>query len=115
MYLSFNEYKAFGGELNNAEFNRFAYRAEREIDNATLDRCKSLTVIPECVKRCVFELVTFFSENAKSGTVATMTGFSNDGYSVTYAEQKSSQEQIADIIHTYLAEDDNNLLYCGVE
>ncbi len=115
MYLSFNEYKAFGGELDNTEFNRFAFRAEREIDNATLNKCKSLTVIPECVKRCAFELIAFFANNAKNGTVTTMTGFSNDGYSVSYAEPKSSQEQIADIIHTYLAEDDNELLYCGVE
>ena len=114
MYLTYNEYKAFGGELDNTEFNRFAFRAECEIDNATLSKCKSLTVVPECVKRCVFELVAFLNKNAKDGTITTMTGFSNDGYSVSYTEQKSVQEQISETIYTYLAED-SNLLYCGVE
>ena len=112
MYLAYEEYRTFGGELNNTEFNRFSFRAESEIDNATFGRCKELTEIPEAVKRCVFELVEFFSKNSKNGAVSPIQSFSNDGYSVSYVEQKKPQEQIADIIYTYLANTD--LLYCGV-
>lgn len=112
MYLAYEEYRTFGGELNDIEFNRFSFRAESEIDNATFERCKGLTEVPDSVKKCVFELVEFFSKNSKNGAVTSVQSFSNDGYSVSYASQKNAQQQIADIIYAYLANTD--LLYCGV-
>ena len=113
MYLTYEEYKSHGGTLNDAEFNRFNFRAECEINNATSDRCKSLEKIPEEVKRCCFELVSYISKNAQNGAASSVAGFSNDGYSVSYVDKKTAQEQISDIIYTYLASTD--LLYCGVE
>lgn len=112
MYLSYDDYKSFGGNLNNTDFNRFRFRAEKEIDNATLDRCKTLDTIPEEVKRCEFELVEYLSKNAKGGSASAVSSFGNDGYSVSYVEQKTAQEQIYDIIYTYLSGTD--LMYCGV-
>lgn len=113
MYLAYEEYKNFGGKLDKAEFDRFCFRASYEVDNATLSRCKTLSTIPEFVKRCVYELTEYFSKNAKNGSVSAVASFGNDGYSVSYADQKNAQEQIADIIYTYLANTD--LLYCGVD
>lgn len=113
MYLAYEEYRTFGGELNNIEFNRFAFRAESEINNATLNRCRDLFEIPQEVKRCVYELTEYFSKNTKNGSVSAVASFGNDGYSVSYVDQKSAQEQITDTIFTYLANTD--LLYCGVD
>lgn len=113
MYLTYDEYKALGGTLSNAEFDRFCFRAACEIDNATLSRCKTLSEIPETVKRCVYELILYISKNSNNGSVNSVSSFSNDGYSVSYAEQKTAEKQIYDIIYTYLA--DTGLLYCGVE
>ena len=112
MYLSYDEYKNYGGKLNNTDFNRFSFRAEREVDNATLNRCKEMEKIPEEVKRCVVELVDYISKNAQNGSISLVSGFSNDGYSVSFANNKTAEQQIYDIIYTYLAS--TGLMYCGV-
>lgn len=114
-YLSFDNYKDMGGKLSKAEFDRFAFRAECELNNATFGRLAKLENIPESVKRCEFELITYFSLTTKNGDNSSITSVSNDGYSISYSEQKSPQSQIQDIIYTYLADDENNLLYCGVD
>lgn len=113
MYLTYEEYTGYGGTLNDTEFNRFNFRAECEINNATLDRCKKLTEIPEEVKRCQYELVLYLSKNSQNGSISAVSSFSNDGYSVSYVDKKTAQEQISEIIYTYLVGTD--LLYCGVE
>jgi len=112
MYLTFEEYKGYGGTLSDAEFGRFNFRAECEINNATFDRCKSLSPIPEEVKRCCFELVTYLSKNAQGGAASSVSSFSNDGYSISYTDKQTAQEQISGIIYTYLVGTD--LLHCGV-
>lgn len=112
-YLTFDDYISIGGTLTEAEFNRLEYRAERLIDNATQGRIKGTDSIPEAVKRCAFELVLYLAATAESGSAAAVSGFSNDGYSVTYAEQKSAEQQIYGIIYDYLA--DTDLMYCGVD
>ena len=111
-YLNFYEYQRMRGTLNIVDFNRFCFRAECEINRATLDRVKTLKSIPDEVKLCEFELVNFLSKVARDGAASDISSFSNDGYSVTYSEKKDVQAQIYDIIHTYLANTD--LLYCGV-
>ena len=113
MYLDYEKYKEYGGNLSNTDFDRFLFRAEKEIDNLTQNRCKTVTDIPEEVKRCVYELIIYLSNNAKNGSVSAISSFGNDGYSVSYTEQKTATEQIYDIVYTYLA--DTGLMYCGVE
>ena len=113
MYLTYEEYKAYGGTLSNTEFDRFSFRAECEINNATLDRCKNLEEIPEEVKRCEFELIAYLSKNTQNGSASAVASFSNDGYSVSYTDQKTAENQIHDIIYTYLVNTD--LMYCEVD
>ena len=113
MYLTYEEHKAYGGTLSNTEFDRFGFRAEQEINNATQNRCKTLKEIPEEVKRCVFELVEYLSKNSKNGSVSAVSSFGNDGYSVSYVDKKTAEQQIYDIIYTYLS--GTGLMYCGVD
>lgn len=115
MYLTYTEYTQFSGTLSEAEFNRFCFRAECEINNATFGRCKQLADndIPEAVKRCMFELIEYLSENTNNGAVSNVQSFSNDGYSVAYVEKKTAQAQIYDIIYTYLS--CTGLMYCGTD
>lgn len=112
-YLTFDDYISMGGTLADTEFNRFEIRAECEINNATQGRLKTADKIPETVKACMYELILHLSNTTKNGNSSAVSGFSNDGYSVTYAEQRTSAQQIYDIIYTYLA--DTDLLYCGVD
>lgn len=111
-YLTFDEYISMGGALAETEFNRFEFRAERLIDNNTQGRLKNADTVPEAVKRCMLELVTYLSKTAENGDNSAVASFSNDGYSVTYAEQKTAAQQTYDIIYDYLA--DTDLMYCGV-
>lgn len=113
MYLDYEKFKEYGGKLTDTEFDRFLFRAEKEIDNVTQNRCQTLEKIPDEVQRCVFELVVHLSNTAKNGTATAITGFGNDGYSVSYAEQRTPSQQIYDIIYTYLA--NTGLMYCGVD
>lgn len=113
MYLTYDEYIAYGGKLNDADFDRFCFRAECEINNATLSRCKELKEVPAEVKRCMYELIVYLSKNSQDGSISAISSFSNDGYSVSYTDKKTAQEQISGLIYTYLAETD--LLYCGVD
>lgn len=109
MYLDYGEYKVFGGNLSNADFIRFAFRAKKEIDNATFKR---ITEVTDDIKHCMFELIEYISANMQNGTVSGVTSVSNDGYSVTYAGGKNGDDNIYDIISTYLPAE---LLYRGVE
>lgn len=112
-YLTFDDYIAMGGTLTDTEFDRLEYRAKKLIDNATQGRLKNADSIPDEVKRCMFELLAYLTDTLKNGSVSAVSGFSNDGYSVTYAEQKNATGQIYDIIYDYLA--DADLMYCGVD
>lgn len=113
MYLTYEEYTAYGGRLDNTDFGRFTYRAESELNNATFDRIKSLLPVPECVKRCEFELILYLSQNAKNGAASSISGISNDGYSISYDTKKSAEQIIYDIIFTYLG--NTGLMYCGTD
>ncbi len=113
MYLTYEEYTAYGGKLGNTDFDRFSYRAESELNSTTFDRIKSLLPIPECVKRCEFELILYLSQNAKGGDAASISSVSNDGYSISYGNSKSAEQVIYDIIYTYLG--NTGLMYCGTD
>lgn len=111
MYLTYEEYQAYGGTLSNTDFDRFSFRAECELNNATFDRIKSIMPIPECVKRCEYELVLYLYNNSQNGAVSNISSISNDGYSISYSDQKTAEAALYNIIYTYLS--NTGLMYCG--
>lgn len=113
MYLTYDEYKAYGGTLSDADFDRFAFRAGSELDNATFNRTSKLITIPECIKRCEYELVLYLSKNSKTGNAAAIASFSNDGYSATFVNPKTAQKEIYNIIYSYLS--GTELMYRGTD
>lgn len=113
MYLSYDEYTTYGGNLPEVDFDRFRFRATQLIDSETQGKIKNLSSIPEQVKRCMFELIIYLSNCGRDGSVSAVTGFSNDGYSVSFADVKNAGNQIYGIIYDYLS--DIGLMYCGVE
>lgn len=113
MYLKYDDYISYGGKMDNANFDRYCFRAGKEIDNATQNKCRELATIPPEFKRCMFELVEYFSKHIQSGSPLAVSSFGNDGYSVSYVDQKTAEQQIYDIIYTYLS--GTGLMYCGVD
>jgi len=114
MYLEFDDYKKLGGNLPEAAFKRFAFRASQLIDKETLKRLvgfdlESDALVKEAVTRCMFELIEFQSKNDILDKNKAVKSGSNDGVSVTYAEVELGKESL-NIINTYLS----NVIVNGV-
>ena len=60
-YLTFNEYKAMGGTLDQTPFNILEFKARREIDLETQGRLVNLQEHRQETKMCVFELINLFN------------------------------------------------------
>lgn len=124
-YLSYPEYKGYGGTLDETPFNLLEYEARRKINSRTQGRLNGIEEIPYEVKLCTFSLI-----NAIEGYVSTSIGNkkisseSIDGYSVTYATGNQIQEiikskniELDDIIFDQLQGvqvNGTNIIYLGV-
>lgn len=90
MYLTYEEYRAYGGALSETAFNNAEYEAEVKIDHYTFKRLSGDTEIGERVKRAVYKIVGLIADyNAYVDKVSNMdnpvvSSMSNDGVSETY-------------------------------
>lgn len=124
MYLTYEEYAGMGGKVEDFAFPRLAYMASKKIDRYTQSRVKAMGEIPQAVKMCVFELVNalFAADPVKVASEAQLSGFSNDGYSESYAEALTPEKleyNLYGIIKDFLSDETNDegvpLLYVGVD
>lgn len=124
-YLTYNEYKALGGSLDQTPFNLLEFEARRIIDNRTLQRLKSIKEIPEEVKMCMLSLVDTINSYAnKSQTSKNISSESVGSYSVNYATGtqiqeivKSKNAELTDVVLTYLTGvivNGEHVVYSGV-
>lgn len=136
MYLTYTEYQALGGTLDETAFNDLEYEASTYIDWVTFNRLHGETLIPESVKRCVYHIIKLLynkmvasclpSEDGQSadGVNASIASQSNDGVSVSFNTVSakdvidSSKKEIQDVIKRYLQGVTNSLgrklLYRGL-
>lgn len=136
MYLSYDEYKSYGGTLDETTFNEYNFEAESWINYWTFNRMINETDISENVKRCAYKLINVAKQRADAltlgsassdsgaGTSAAITSQSNDGVSVSYNVLSASQvfniskAEIKGLISRYLQGVRNSLgqlvLYRGL-
>lgn len=134
MYLSYAEYQAMGGTLDEATFDDYSFEAEAKINWYTFNRLKKDTTFPEEVKRCEYRLIKLLQDMAKAtadgadtdgtGLVAGIASQSNDGVSVSYNTLsakdmlETAEAQIQKTIDQYLSYVTNELgkklLYRGM-
>ena len=109
-------------------FNLLEFEARRQIDTRTFNRLKNGENIPQEVKICEYNLINSINEFAKSTSNVANNGNvaseSTDGYSISYITSdkiseivKSKQDEINDIIRTYLLGviyNGEHLMYIGV-
>ena len=98
MYLTYEEYTEFGGDISALDptaFENLEFEARTQIDWWTFGRLKNEATYPEAVKRCMFKLIELLDKqqkvlmvdavdeegNIKAGLMARQ---SNDGVSSTY-------------------------------
>ena len=135
MYLTYAEYTAMGGTLDETTFNDYCFEACAKVNWYTFNRLKNDTVIPEEVKRCVYKLIKLIEDMNKAaaidgtgensaGMVAGIASQSNDGVSISYNTLsakdmlESAQAQVETTIEQYLTYVTNELgkkvLYRGM-
>lgn len=124
MYLDYETYVSMDGDVVEAAFPRLSYLAGKKIDRYTQNRVQAMRAVPEAVQRCMAELINAMGQSDPTETASTapLSGFSNDGYSESYAKPltaESLESALYGIICDYLASesDDNGtpLLYLGVD
>lgn len=124
-YLTYDEYKALGGSLDQTPFNLLEYEARRIIDSRTLQRLKRIKEIPEEVKICVFSLINLLnSYTTENQTSKNISSESVGSYSVSYITGTQIQEtinsknaELNDVVLTYLTGvivNGEHLVYLGV-
>lgn len=93
MYLTYAEYQAYGGTLEEATFNDFEIEAETTIDWYTFSRLQDDTVFPERVKRCMYQLIKL--AQAKQSTLVPGEAVTEDGNAVTAAISSRSNDGVS--------------------
>ena len=101
-YLTYDEYKALGGLLDQTPFNLLEFEARKEIDKYTFNRLVNLETQKQEVKLCIYNLINQISYNQ-----ANLNGIASesiDGYSISYTSQNTSEisQKTRNIIETYL-------------
>lgn len=124
-YLTYAEYKSYGGKLPETAFSRLEYKAEKKIDRMTYNRLRNEASISNNVKRLVFEIIGIMNNTDYSNEsyVPAIVHEENDGYSVscdadTVMSISQSDMTINQTIIDYLSFERTSagilLLYCGV-
>lgn len=109
VYLTYEEYKGYGGDLPETDFILFEHRARKRIDYWTDCRVQNMAEVPEAVKLCMMQIIKF---DGKFGTDAqtdnpVVASFNTDGYSESYG---SASDQAA-AAETSLYKTVRSLLY----
>lgn len=125
-YLTYDEYKALGGTIDQTPFNLLEFEARKKIDERTFGRLKNVVVLPQEIKMCMFALINSISgySSCISSNNKSIASESIDGYSVSYTTGGTMQEivnsknvELNDIITTYLfgvIVNNEHILYIGV-
>lgn len=123
-YLTYQEYKALGGTLDQSPFNILEFEARRLIDIKTQNRLKDSQEVPQEVKLCEFNMINSIERYVStSEEIKNIASESIDGYSISYITPKEAGQVVAsknielnDIIRTYLLGviyNDEHLLFVG--
>ena len=136
MYLTYLEYKTYGGTLDETTFNDIEFEAQCIVDWYTFNRLQNETSFPEAVKRCVYKIMQYIqaqssvngigdpNSESTDGVGAGIASQSNDGVSISYnvlsaqAVMDNSKAEIEQTVKQYLSCVKNSLgkkvLYRGV-
>lgn len=123
-YLTYDEYKNYGGELSETAFKPLEFKARKRIDYLTNSRVQDMKQIPDAVKLCTYILIDM--ENAvgrdAQATKPAITSFNTDGYSENYGQRMdgdTASVQMNEATKEYLYGEKNDngipLLYRGTD
>ena len=123
MYLSYADYQAYGGTVDETTFGNLEFEAASIIDWYTFGRLKAMAYsdLDEAVKRCDNALIGFIQQrqmamalgkneesSSSSSTGAMVASQSNDGVSISYnvmsasEAAKSIKDEMRETVQRYL-------------
>ena len=123
-YLTYQEYLALGGTLDEMPFNLLEFNARKKIDERTFGRLINKGQEYKEVKLCIYNMIiTLNSYSSYDTQNKAISSESTDGYSISYGTpQKSITEaknsELEDIMNSYLANiviDNVPVLYRGAD
>ena len=123
-YLTYQEYKALGGTLDEMPFNLLEFDARKKIDERTFGRLVDKGQEYQDVKLCVFNMITILNSYSSYDTQNKAISSENtDGYSISYGTPQKSiieakNSELESVIDTYLTDlvvDDISILYRGAD
>ena len=123
-YLTYQEYLALGGTLDEMPFNLLEFNARKKIDERTFGRLVDKGQEYKEVKLCIYNMIiTLNSYSSYDTQNKAISSESTDGYSISYGTpQKSTTEaknsELEDVIDAYLSNlivDDVSVLYRGAD
>ena len=123
-YLTYQEFKALGGTLDEMPFNLLEYNARMKIDERTFGRLVDKGQEYQEVKLCVYNMITTLNSYSSYDTQnKAISSESTDGYSISYGTPQKSvieakNSELEDIINSYLANviiDNVPVLYRGAD
>lgn len=93
-YLTYEEYQALGGTLDQTPFNLLEFEARNQIDLRTHNRLINEKTIPQKVKMCDFHLIEKINSYAEatSSIGGNIASENTDGYSISYVTANQIQE-----------------------
>lgn len=123
MYLTYDEYKKYGGALSETDFTVLEFKCRKRIDRLTDCRVQNMASVPEAVKLCMMSLIKL--ENTvgieAQAENPVVTSYNTDGYSESYGKalgaSEASQAMNKTVLSMLYGELDDNgvpLLYRGV-
>jgi len=98
MYITFNQYQALGGKLEQPEFIRQEFAARAEINLQTFDRLININPIPEELKMCALELI-------ERGVLGDLEGqdFTSQSAGKVSVTKEERKDRASEIIRRYLS------------
>lgn len=108
-YLTYQEYLALGGTLDEMPFNLLEYNARKKIDERTFGRLVDKGQEYQEVKLCVYDMITTLNSYSSYDTQnKAISSESTDGYSISYGTPQKSiieakNSELEDIMNSYLA------------
>lgn len=113
-YLSYEEYKEFGGEIQETPYQLLEYRAEKKVDKYTSKRFRKINNYPNELKMCIYDLIPLMTDENNSNVVSESIG----NYSITKKNKMELEKDIKYIICDYLSNVSINhipVLYIGAD
>ena len=90
-YMTYEQYQAWGGTLDEAAFNLAEIKARARIDALTQKRVAYMQTVPEQVQAAMMEIITVDGTYSASAQAAApvAASFTTDGYSESYGSAES--------------------------